>query len=159
MGPLTTDGYDSTDHRRPPASRQSSKRFKGGRSQRGRPFTISGGRASRGVAYDAQQELALIDTGRGGVKLMRFQPILPPATPTYSLPPHPATPAVPPTPPPVVQVQPRPQKVGSLAHEKLPALNPLQSYSYTQRQLETYFRVSTQINTEGGWMDGYRTSA
>ena len=152
MGPAT-DGYDSTDHhrhRKPPASRQS--RLKGGRSQRGRPFTQQslvdgggGGRVSRGVAYDTQRELAWLDTGGGGVQLMRFQPIPPP---TYSLPPHPPPP---PTQHPqqggrVIQVQPRPQKGAgstSLAQEKLPTLQSApHSQSYTQKQLETYFKVS-----------------
>ena len=94
-----------------------------------------GGRASRGVAYDAQQELAWLDTGRGGVQLMRFQPL---ATPTPAVP---LASLLPPAPRPVVQVQPRPQGLGSLAQEKLPALNSVQSQSYTQRQLETYFKV------------------
>lgn len=151
VGPTqNTDGYDSTDHRqRPPLSRQS-KRFKGGRSQRGRPFTQQslvgpgGGRISRGIAYDTQQELAWLDTGGGGVQLMRYQPILPPPPPSYSLPPLPAQHSI-------VQVQPHPQTHPHMQHpapapvqEKLPTLAPLQSQSYTQRQLETYFRVRYQ---------------
>ena len=146
VGPAT-DGYDSTDQHtrhKPPLSRQSR-----GRSQRGRPFTQQsltdgGGRASRSVANDTQRELAWLDTGGGGVQLMRFQPIPPP---TYSLPPHPPPPAM--QPPQgaggVIQVQPRPQKGAkstSLAQEKLPTLQSApQSQSYTQRQLETYFKV------------------
>ncbi len=102
-----------------------------------------GGRVSRGVAHDTKRELAWLDTGAGGVQLMRFQPI-PSPLPTYSLPPHP--------PPPsstqgggVIQVQPRPQKGAgstSIVQEKLPTLQSgPQSQSYTQRQLETYFKV------------------
>lgn len=164
IGPLpphTTDGYDSTDHRtRHPASRQSSKRFKGGRSQRGRPFTQQsfigggGGRDSRGVAYDTQQELAWLDTGGGGVQLMRFKPLVPPAPPTHTLPPHPSVPQhvvqVQPRPqevqPHPQEVQPRPQEVQSLAQEKLPTLHPLQTPSFSQKQLETYFKVKQQIS-------------
>lgn len=139
VAPAATDGYDSTEHRhKPPVSRQSSRKFKGGRSQRGRPFSqqsmVGGGRVSRGVAQDARQELAWMDTGAGGVQLMRVQPLVTAPPPMYSLPP---TASVPP-----VQVQPRPQGVGSLAQEKLPALNSAQTQSFTQRQLETYFRVS-----------------
>lgn len=147
VGPAT-DGYDSTDQHtrhKPPLSRQS--RHGRGRSQRGRPFTQQsltdgGGRASRSVAKDTQHELAWMDTGGGGVQLMRFQPIPPP---TYSLPPHPPPPAMQPQGASgVIQVQPRPQKGAgstSLAQEKLPTLSGPQNQSYTQKQLETYFKV------------------
>ncbi len=127
-----TDHHDS-DHRH--RKSRPLKRQKSGRSQRGRPFTqsnlVGGGRVSRGTAYEAQQELAWLDTGVGGVKLMRYQP-LPPTTPTFSSslpPPHPQ--------PPLIQVQPHPQPQA----ERLPTITSLQSHSYTQRQLETYFKV------------------
>lgn len=147
VGPGNTDGYDSTDHRqRLPPSRQS-KRVRGGRNQRGRPFTqqslAGGGRVSRGVAYDAQRELAWLDTGGDGVQLMHFQPISSPALPTY---PHPL-----PHPHQAIQVQPHLQPQAMLTQEKLPNISALQSSSYTQRQLETYFKVRSKVNTLVYW--------
>ena len=149
VGPAADVGYDSTDqhrHQKPPIFRHS--RSRGGRSQRGRPFTQQsvaegGGLASRGVAQDTRHELAWLDTGGGGVQLMRYQPISPP---TYSLPPHPPPPVQTQQGGGVIQVQPRPQKGAestSGGQERLPTLQIApQSQSYTQKQLETYFKAS-----------------
>ena len=119
----TTDEYKTTGNHR---TARHSKKFKSGRSQRGRPLTQSGlptsGRSSRGVAKDVRQELAWMNTGNG-VQLMSIQPIAPP-----------------PLQPQLISMQPRPPPV---AWEKLPSLNQVHSQNFTQRQLETYLKVSS----------------
>ena len=120
----TTDGYDSTDHQGQRLISRQSKRFKSGRSQRGRPLTLDG------MTYNVQQELAWLDMGEGGVQLMRYQPLFPP----HHLPPHQ-----------VIQVQPQ----SAVWDNRLPPLTTLQSEGYTERHLETYLKVN--LTPDGGY--------
>ncbi len=100
VGVLPTDASDTVDAAKP------HPHHKSGRNQRGRRFShqgffIGGGgrHDSRGVAYDAQRELAWMDMGDGGVQLMRIQPLTEP-TPYPISTPYPGSSATPyPAPP------------------------------------------------------------
>ena len=143
VGPLqtgATDPYNSVGIQRPQLlSSHQTRNFKGGRSQRGRPFIQQGGvvrsgeLAPRMEADHKQHEVVWMDMGGGRIQLMKIQPLETPLPPIS----HPN-----PLPHKVVHVQPYQQSIeAAVVKEQFSSQDPQQSLICPNKQLDTYFKV------------------